>query len=86
MAGRIPEPTELIYSPADSWAPIAVAIGLALIAAGTFMGWAFAAVGAAFALAGAVSWWRTDEDEIAHMRLTQRTDTAVIPAEPIRRK
>lgn len=85
MAQRPPEPTELIYAPGNSWAPMIVAMGLALIAAGVFMGWAFAAVGAFAALLAARAWWKQDDAEVARMRREQRVDTAVVPAEPIRR-
>lgn len=85
MPRRTPEPTELIYSPADSWAPIIVAAGLALAVFGVWAGWAWVAIGGFMILLGARSWWKQDDDEIARMRREQRTDTAVIPAEPIRR-
>ncbi len=79
------EPTELIYVPSPSPAPILTAAGIALILAGTFMGWFLYLVGAFILLLGVRSWWSLANDEISHMRRTQRTDTAVIPAEPIRR-
>lgn len=80
------EPTELIYVPASSWAPVIVAAGLTLLAAGTFMGPILWVIGAIVLFLGARSWWRTSTDEISRMRRDQRTDTAVIPAEPIRRR
>ncbi len=79
------EPTELIYVPSPSPAPILTAAGIALILAGTFIGWFLYLVGAVILLLGVRSWWSLANDEISHMRRTQRTDTAVIPAEPIRR-
>jgi hypothetical protein len=81
-----PEPTELIYVPNASWAPIIVAAGLAFLAAGCFMGWFLWIVGAIIVFLGARSWWATAGDEISRMRREQRTDTAVIPAEPVRRR
>lgn len=78
------EPTELIYIPSSSWAPVIAAAGIALIAAGTFMGWFLYLVGGIILLLGARSWWSTSSDEISRMRREQVTDTAVIPAEPIR--
>ena len=80
---RRPEPSELIYSPGDSWAPILIAAGLALAVVGAFNGWAISAIGGLIVLAGLRAWWRRGEDEISTMRREQRTDTAVIPAEPV---
>lgn len=85
MAERTPEPTELIYVPGNSWAPVTIALGLAIAVAGIFILSYFAWIGLFVALLGARAWWKQDEDEIAHMRREQRSDTAVIPAEPIRR-
>ncbi len=79
------EPTELIYAPSASWAPILAAAGIALLAAGAWMGWVMSVVGALILIWGVVSWWRTADDEISRMRRKQRTDTAVIPAEPVKR-
>lgn len=79
------DPTELIYAPSPSWAPALVAAGIALILVGTFKGWFLWLVGAFVLFLGVRSWWSLANDEISHMRRTQRTDTAVIPAEPILR-
>jgi hypothetical protein len=68
------EPSELIYVPSNSWAPVIVAAGVALLLVGVFI-----------LLLGLRSWWRLADDEISRMRREQQTDTAVIPAEPIRR-
>jgi len=81
---RNTEPTELIYVPNPSWAPILVAAAIALLLAGIFMGWFLWLVGAFVLLIGVSSWWRLSNDEISRMRRSQRTDTAVIPAEPIK--
>lgn len=80
------EPSELIYLPADSWAPAIVAAGIALILLGMFKGWSLWVIGAVVLLIGLRSWWKLADDEIAGMRREQRRDTAVIPAEPIRRR
>jgi hypothetical protein len=85
MAGPPPEPTELLYPPRDSWAPVVVALGLGLAAFGIFGGWAWAAIGAVAVLLGARAWWKQDDEEISRMRREQRTGTAVIPAESVRR-
>ncbi len=80
------EPTELIYVPNNSWAPVIVAAGVAFILAGFFKGWSLWVIGAVILLLGMRSWWRLSNDEIEGMRREQRADTAVIPAEPVRRK
>ncbi len=80
------EPTELIYEPSPSWAPILVAAGIAMLAAASWMGWIMAVIGAFILLLGAGSWWRRSSDEYSRMRRDQRTDTAVIPAEPVKRR
>ena len=43
-------------------------------------------IGGLILLGGLRSWWKQSDDEISHMRREQRTSTAVIPAEPIRRR
>jgi hypothetical protein len=80
------EPSELIYVPNNSAAPIVVAAGITLLAAGCFMGWFLWLLGAIVLLLAVTSWWRTSNDEISRMRREQLTDTAVIPAEPVRRR
>ena len=78
------EPSELIYVPNNSWGPIIVAAGLALLLVGLFKGWFIILVGVFILLLGLRSWWRLSNDEISRMRREQQTDTAVIPAEPVR--
>lgn len=85
MSPEVPEPTELIYPVGQSWAPALIAGGLAIALLGIFVTWPFAVIGALIVLAGMRSWWKQGDDEISRMRVEQRTDTAVIPAEPIRR-
>ncbi|KAA0267932.1 MAG: hypothetical protein EDQ89_11460 [Acidobacteria bacterium] len=80
------EPSELIYVPANSWAPAIVAAGIALILVGMFKGWSLWVIGAFVLLLGLRRWWKLADDEIAGMRREQHRDTAVIPAEPIRRR
>ena len=82
---RAPEPTELIYVPGPSWAPPIVAAGVAIAVAGAFTAWFWSAIGLFILLLGLRSWWRQSDDEISRMRREQTLDTAVIPAEPIRR-
>lgn len=85
MAAETPEPTELIYAPADTAAPIAIAAGLLLILTGFIIWIAFSLVGLGLLFYGIRSWIRTADSEISVMRREQRTDTAVIPAKPARR-
>ena len=80
------EPTELVYVPNNSLAPVIVAAGITLILVGFFKGWFLWAVGAFVLLLGLRAWWHLSNDEIAGMRREQRSDTAVIPAEPVRRR
>ena len=80
----IPEPTELIYEPGSSWAPAIIAAGLAVTLLGIFVATFYAVIGLVIVLAGVRSWLTLSNDEISRMRREQRTDTAVIPAEPIR--
>ena len=83
---RPTEPTELIYVPNPSWAPIIVAAAVALLLAGTFMGWFLWLVGAVLLFLGVRAWFTLSGDEISRMRRSQATDTAVIPAESIQRR
>ena len=80
------EPSELVYVPSNSWAPVIVAAGIALIMLGMFKGWSLWVIGAVVLLLGLGAWWRLADDEIAGMRREQHRDTAVIPAEPVRRR
>ena len=43
-------------------------------------------IGGFILLLSARSWWKLANDEISRMRRDQPTDTAVIPAEPVRRR
>ncbi len=86
MSDPVEEPSELIYATGDSWAPLLVALGLVLVVVGSFTVWWWSAVGLVALLVGARSWWKQNDDEIARMRRSQPLDTAVIPAEPIRKR
>jgi hypothetical protein len=85
MHEKVPEPTELIYLPGDSWAPFLIAAGTAAVIASVFTHWWWGAIGLIVLLAGLRSWWKRSDDEISRMRREQEIGTAVIPAEPIRR-
>ncbi len=80
------EPTELVYVPNNSWAPVIVAAGITFILIGMFKGWFLWVVGAFILFLGLRAWWHLSDDEISGMRREQRSDTAVIPAEAVRRR
>jgi hypothetical protein len=84
MARQVPEPTELIYEAGSSWVPVLVAAGLTVVVVGAFAGWFWSLVGALVLIAGLRGWLHRADDEISRMRREQRTETSVIPAEPIR--
>ena len=53
--GSQPErPSELVYLPEPSWAPILAAAGLALIVAGLAIGWVLSVIGLLFFVPAAV--------------------------------
>jgi len=78
------EPTELIYVPSSSGGPVVTAAAITLLLLGIFMGWFLWLVGALLLFLGLRSWLSLSNDEISRMRRSQSTDTAVLPAEPIR--
>jgi hypothetical protein len=80
-----PEVTELIYVPEPSWRPALVAVGLAALIAGIFMGWFFALAGAVIFLAGLVGWVKEASDQAQRLPRRQEMTSAVIPAAPMRR-
>lgn len=82
---RSPQPTELIYVPDPSWAPVFAGVGIAIVAIGLFGGWIYAAVGAVIAIGALWSWVRRVSTEIGRLPRRQRLSTAVLPAVPLRR-
>jgi hypothetical protein len=74
-----PEPTELVYPPASSWAPALTAAGLAALVAGLFTWWPYALIGAFVLVLSLRSWIRTSWAELASLPRRQRTATAPIP-------
>jgi len=74
-----PEPTELVYPPASSWAPALTAGGLAGLVAGLFTWWPYALIGAFVLLLALRSWLRTSWGELVSLPRRQRTSTAPIP-------
>ncbi|MGZ5309057.1 MAG: hypothetical protein ACXWDQ_01235 [Solirubrobacterales bacterium] len=74
-----PEPTELVSPPPSSWAPVLLAGGLALLIAGLFTWWPYAAIGAFVALLALRGWLRAAGRDIAALPRRQRISTAPIP-------
>jgi hypothetical protein len=83
-AGELPEPTELVYVSDPSWKPVFVAVGLALVLGGIFMGWILIVGGAILALLALWAWIANVRSDLARYPRRQRTTTAVIPATPLR--
>jgi hypothetical protein len=83
--GRRPEqPTELVYVPGPSWAPVLAAVGLAAVGIGLFTGWVYAAAGGVIALGSLWAWIRSVGRDIGRLPRQQRVSTAVLPAVPLR--
>ncbi len=87
---RAEQPTELVYVPGPSWAPVLTAVGLALVGIALFEGrFYFIAglvIGALLALGALFAWIRGVARDIGRLPRTQRTSTAVLPAVPLRRR
>jgi len=82
---RVPQPTELVYVPTPSWAPVLAGAGLALVGIGLFAGWVYAVVGGVIALGGLWAWIRGTATDMGRLPREQRVSTAVLPAVPLRR-
>ena len=86
---RAPQPTELVYVPDPSWAPVLAAVGLGIVGIGLFAGWFYSIVGGVIggvlALAALWTWIRGVGRDIRRLPREQRTSTAVLPAVPLRR-
>jgi hypothetical protein len=81
---QIPEPTELIYAPAPSWAPAFTAVGLAGVAIGAFAGWVISLAGGVALVAAGVNWYRDYVDQAQRLPRRQRLTSAVIPPTTLR--
>jgi hypothetical protein len=87
---RVPAPTELIYSPRPSWAPIFFAFGGALLVCGTFAqgfivrGWIYMIIGAVVCLAGLWSMISGAVQDFLRLPRRQRVRGAVLPAASLR--
>jgi hypothetical protein len=82
---RVTQPTELVYAPQPSWAPVLAGAGLAVVGIGLFAGWVYAVVGGVIALGALWTWIRGVGKDIGRLPRRQRTSTAVLPAVPLRR-
>lgn len=82
---RVPQPTELVYVPSPSWAPVLAGAGLAIVGIGLFAGWVYAAAGGVIALGAFWGWIRGAARDIGRLPREQRVSTAVLPAVPLRR-
>jgi hypothetical protein len=81
---RVSQPTELVYVPDPSWAPVLAGAGLAIVAIGLFSGWVFSIVGGVIALGALWTWIRGVGRDIGRLPRQQRLSTAVLPAVPLR--
>jgi hypothetical protein len=82
---RVPQPSELVYVPNPSWAPVLAGAGIAIVAIGLFGGWVYAAAGAVIALGALWGWIRSASTELGRLPREQHVSTAVLPAVPLRR-
>ena len=81
---RPERPSELVYLPEPSWAPMIAGAGLALIIAGLAIGWVLSVIGLIFFIPAVWSWIRSVRASIARLPRSQRSVTAVIP--PVTRR
>jgi hypothetical protein len=86
---RVQQPTELVYVPGPSWAPVLAAVGLAIVGIALFAGSFYFIVGlvagGVLFLASLWGWIRGVASDIGRLPRRQRVSTAVLPAVPLRR-
>lgn len=82
---QISEPTELVYSPAPSWAPIFTAGGLMALTIGLFKGVPYEIVGAILMIRAIMYWMQDADRQVERLPRQQRLTTAVIPATTLSR-
>jgi hypothetical protein len=81
----VPQPTELVYEPRASWAPLFLALGLAIMINGIFAegflfrGWVYSIAGAVIALAAMRSLVAGAVRDFMRLPRRQRARSAVIP-------
>lgn len=83
---RIPAPTELVYLPEPSWAPLFLALGFAGVLVGLFAGLPVLVVGVVVALVALRAWVRDVIDQQGRLPRRQQASTSVLPAVPPRRR
>ena len=83
---RVEQPSELVYVPNPSWAPVLAGTGIAVVAIGLFAGFVYAIVGGIIALAALWGWIRSAGTDLGRLPRQQRVSTAVLPAVPLRRE
>jgi len=81
-----PEPSELVYLPGPSWAPAALAVGVAVALVGAFTVWVYAALGGIVAGVALWVWVRQAGAEMTRLPAEQSVDTAVLPPVAVRRR
>ena len=77
-------PSELVYLPEPSWAPVIAALGLALVVGGLAVGWVLSVIGALFFIPAVWSWIGSTRESVARLPRRQRPVTAVVP--PVTRR
>ena len=82
---RVPQPSELVYVPNPSWAPVLAGAGIGVLAIGLFAGLVYALAGGIIALGALWAWIRSAGTELGRLPREQRVSTAVLPAVPLRR-
>jgi len=86
MAHEQPPPaSEIVQLPGPSWAPPALAIGLAVALVGAFAGWVYAAIGGIAAVVALWVWFKRTGYDVARLPAEQDLDTAVLPPLSTRR-
>lgn len=81
----VPQPTELIQVPSASFLPLGLALSLATLFVGLFFGLFVAAVGLVLTVGVINAWIKLAASDLERQPREQRTETSVIPAEPLRR-
>jgi hypothetical protein len=85
----IPEPGELVYAPRPSWAPIALAAGIAVMVCGIYAegfmvrGWIYSIIGAIVFLFAFRSLVKGAVRDYFRLPRKQKTRGAVLPVETI---